>query len=222
VNAELSMAYLRRAKALASGVTKVELEVPLLTRMARSNFGSFCELLGKPNAEHHRRWVEEFVTGVDTTQLLRCGGPNTAVLAPRGPLALDTPVATPSGWATLSDIAVGDLVYADDGSITEVLATVDYPATPCWEVVMSDGTSVICDDSHRWDVRRTGSDEKGEWRTMTLQEIRCFATIGISGNWRTGITRVVRMAEAHEMGDRLHAQGNGRNRKTPYQANCLQ
>ena len=81
---ELAMAHLRRAKALASGVTKVELEVPLLTRMARTDFGSFCELLGKPNAEHHQRWVEEFVTGVDTTQLLRCGGPNTAVLAPRG------------------------------------------------------------------------------------------------------------------------------------------
>jgi hypothetical protein len=81
---ELSMAHLRRAKALASGVTRVELEVPPLIRQARTDFSAFCELLGKPNAEHHRRWVEEFVTGVDTTQLLRCGGPNTAVLAPRG------------------------------------------------------------------------------------------------------------------------------------------
>jgi len=195
---ELALAHLRRAKALASGVTKVELEVPPLIRQARTDFSAFCEVLGKPNAEHHKRWVEEFVTGVDTTQLLRCGGPNTAVLAPRGPLALDTPVATPSGWAPLSEIAVGDLVYADDGSLTEVLATVDYPATPCWEVIMSDGNSVICDDSHRWDVRRMGSDEKGEWRTVTLQEIRCFVTVGMSGNWRTGVTRVVRMAEADE------------------------
>ena len=78
------MAHLRRAKALALGVTKVELEVPSLTRMARSDFGAFCELLGKPNAEHHKRWVEEFVTRTDSTQLLQCAGPNTAVLAPRG------------------------------------------------------------------------------------------------------------------------------------------
>ena len=84
MNAEISMAHLRRAKALASGVTRVELEVPLLTRMARTNFGAFCELLGKPNAEHHKRWVEEFVTGEDSTQLLMCAGPNTAILCPRG------------------------------------------------------------------------------------------------------------------------------------------
>jgi hypothetical protein len=81
---ELAMAHLRRAKSLAAGVTKAELDVPLQTRMARTDFGAFCEVLGKPNAKHHRQWVDEFVTGVDSTQLLRCGGPNTAVLAPRG------------------------------------------------------------------------------------------------------------------------------------------
>jgi len=81
---ELSMAHLRRAKSLATGVTKAELEVPPLIRRARADFGAFCEVLGKPNAEHHRRWVEEFVTGIDSSQLLQCAGPNTAVLAPRG------------------------------------------------------------------------------------------------------------------------------------------
>jgi hypothetical protein len=84
MNAEISMAHLRRAKALAAGVTKVELEVPSLTRMARTDFSAFCEVLGKPNARHHLQWVEQFVTNVDSSQLLRCAGPNTAVLAPRG------------------------------------------------------------------------------------------------------------------------------------------
>jgi len=195
---ELALAHLRRAKALAAGVERVELEVPPLVRQARMDFGAFCEHLGKPNAEHHKLWVKEFVTGDDSTQLLQCAGPNTAILAPRGPLDLATPVATPLGWAPLSEIRVGDLVFADDGAITEVIATVDYPATPCWEVVMSDGTSVICDDSHRWDVRRLGTDPKGQWRTVTLQEIRCFMTTGSKGNWRTGVRRVVRLAEPGE------------------------
>lgn len=192
------MVHMRRAKVLASGIGKVELEVPPLVRNARSDFGAFCEVLGKPNARHHRQWVDEFVTGVDSAQLLRCGGPNTAVLAPRGPLDCETPVATPHGWRPLRSIRVGDLVYAGSGEVTEVLATVDYPDTECWEVVMSDGTSVVCDDSHRWDVRRMGTDAKGEWRTVTLQEIRQFVTVGMSGNHRTGVTRLVRLAEDNE------------------------
>lgn len=192
------MVHMRRAKVLASGIGKVELEVPPLVRNARSDFGAFCEVLGKPNAHHHRQWVDEFVTGVDSAQLLRCGGPNTAVLAPRGPLDCETPVATPHGWRPLHSIRVGDLVFAGSGEVTEVLATVDYPDTECWEVVMSDGTSVVCDDSHRWDVRRMGTDARGEWRTVTLQEIRQFVTVGMSGNHRTGVTRLVRLAEDSE------------------------
>lgn len=78
------MAHLRRAKVLAAGIAQVEVEVPPLVRQARSDFGAFCEVLGKPNAAHHRLWVEEFITNSDSTQLLHCAGPNTAILAPRG------------------------------------------------------------------------------------------------------------------------------------------
>lgn len=81
---ELAAAHLRRAKALAAGVTQAAQEVPLEVELARHDFSAFCALLGKPNAEHHKAWVSEFVTGQDSAQLLGCGGPNTAVLAPRG------------------------------------------------------------------------------------------------------------------------------------------
>lgn len=167
-------------------------------RMARVSFPAFCNAIGKPNATHHQLWVDAFVTGVDTSQLLQLGGPNTAVLAPRGPLDAETPVATPDGWRPLKDIRPHDLVYADDGTPTKVLATVDYSEAECWEVVLSDGTSVICDDSHRWDVRRMGTDEKGEWRTVTLQEIRQFVTTGLKGNCTTGVQRTVRLAQEGE------------------------
>lgn len=81
---ELSLAHLRRARSLAAGISKVELQVPELVRRSRTDFSAFCEFLGKPNAEHHKLWVREFVTGKDSAQLLRCGGPDTAILAPRG------------------------------------------------------------------------------------------------------------------------------------------
>ena len=81
---EVSMAHLRRAQILASGIGKVELEVSPLVRLARSDFSAFCKVLGKPNAQHHKLWVDQFVTGIDSTQLLQCAGPNTAILCPRG------------------------------------------------------------------------------------------------------------------------------------------
>lgn len=81
---EISMAHMRRAQILAAGIGKVELQVSPLVRLARSNFSVFCEVLGKPNARHHLLWVDEFITNIDSSQLLHCAGPNTAILAPRG------------------------------------------------------------------------------------------------------------------------------------------
>lgn len=195
---ELALTHLRRARSLAAGLSQVSVEVPPAVRLARTDFSAFCALLGKPNAEHHRQWVEQFVTGQSSAQLLGCAGPNTAVLAPRGPLDVDTPVLTPDGYRPLRDIRPGDQVYAADGTPTQVLAAIDYGEQECFRVHLSDGTSVVCDDSHRWDVRRMGSDEKGQWRTVTLQEIRQFVTDGMEGNWRTGVARRVRLAEPGE------------------------
>jgi len=172
--ADISAVHLRRAKARASGATRVELAVPDDIRQARVSFGAFCAAIGKPNAAHHQLWADAFVTGQDTGQLLQLGGPNTAVLAPRGPLDVETLVATPDGWRALKDIRANDLVYADDGTPAKVLATVDYDATECWEVVLSDGTSVVCDDSHRWDVRSYPHPDSA-WSTVTLQQIRTMA-----------------------------------------------
>lgn len=195
---DLQIAHLRRARQLAAGISRVEVDVEPAIREARTDFGAYCRWMGKPNAAHHRLWVNEFVTGQDSSQLLKLAGPNTAVLAPRGPLDIETPVATPDGWKPLKALSVGDLVFADDGNPVKVLAAIDYPETECFEVVMSDGTSVICDDSHRWDVRRMGTDAKGKWRTVTLQEIRQFVPAGPRPNQNTGPGRAMRLAEPGE------------------------
>lgn len=81
---ELQLAHLRRAQALAASNLKVEVAVDPVIEKARLNFAAFCEAFGKPPARHHLLWHHEFITDTDSTQLLRCAGPNTAVLAPRG------------------------------------------------------------------------------------------------------------------------------------------
>jgi replicative DNA helicase len=66
-------------------------------------------------------------------------------------LALDTPVATPSGWTTMGEVAVGDQVIGSDGRPTSVVAATEVMAgRPCYEVHFSDGSVIVADAQHQW------------------------------------------------------------------------
>src|SRR5215218_5507371 len=66
-------------------------------------------------------------------------------------LALDTPIATPSGWTTMGEIAVGDHVIGSDGRATTVVAATDVLTDrPCFEVHFSDGSVIVADAQHQW------------------------------------------------------------------------
>jgi hypothetical protein len=158
---------------------------------ARTDFAYFCDVVGdKPPAAHHLEWHKHLCTDEDSVCLKGIAGPNIDILAPRGPLAVSMPVATPHGWRPIGELALGDLVFAEDGSSTEIIDIHDYAESPTWNVIFSDGSSVVCDDQHLWKVRRVGTDEKGTWRLMTLNDIRTQKTTGLEGNWRTGVKRV--------------------------------
>jgi replicative DNA helicase len=66
-------------------------------------------------------------------------------------LALDTPIATPSGWTTMGDIVVGDRVIGSDGRPTTVVAATDVMTDrSCYEVHFSDGSMIVADAQHQW------------------------------------------------------------------------
>ena len=66
-------------------------------------------------------------------------------------LALDTPLPTPSGWTTIGDVAVGDLVLGADGRPTRVTRATDVmTGRPCFEVQFSDGSVIVADADHQW------------------------------------------------------------------------
>jgi deoxycytidine triphosphate deaminase len=66
-------------------------------------------------------------------------------------LAVDTPIPTPRGWRTMGALQVGDEVFGADGSGYPVVdATGILVGRPCYEVVFSDGQSIVADASHRW------------------------------------------------------------------------
>lgn len=75
--------------------------------------------------------------------LFMAGGP--------GPLALDTPIATPSGWSTMGQIEVGDYVFGEDGAPLLVDGvTPVFLDRECFRVEFSDGTTIVADSSHLW------------------------------------------------------------------------
>lgn len=80
--------------------------------------------------------------------------PDWRVLAVGHALALDTEVPTPEGFKTVSEIAVGDYVYAPDGTPTKVIdKSPVYRDHACYKVTTSDGASVVVDENHKWTIQ---------------------------------------------------------------------
>ena len=68
-------------------------------------------------------------------------------------LALDTPLPTPTGWTTMGEVQVGDLLIGADGRPTRVVAATEVMRDrECFEITFSDGSRVIADGQHEWPV----------------------------------------------------------------------
>ncbi|MDX6347680.1 MAG: replicative helicase [Streptomyces sp.] len=92
-------------------------------------------------------------------------------------LALDTVLPTPTGWTTMGEVNVGDLLLAADGTPTRVVAATDVMiGRPCYEVTFDDGTAVVADADHQWltDTRasRRSAQENRPDRQSTHAAVR--------------------------------------------------
>jgi hypothetical protein len=68
-------------------------------------------------------------------------------------LALDTPLATPTGWTTMGEVAVGDILFDETGAPCRVTGATDVMLNRrCYRVRFSDGSSIIADADHLWAV----------------------------------------------------------------------
>ncbi len=66
-------------------------------------------------------------------------------------LALDTPLATPTGWTTMAEVVVGNHLLDADGRPTLVVAVTSVmTGRPCFEVEFADGTVLVADAEHGW------------------------------------------------------------------------
>ena len=67
-------------------------------------------------------------------------------------LALDTPIPTPAGWTTMGALNVGEKVFGAAGAPVTVTGKSQVHHRPCYRIMFSDGSSVICDNVHLWQV----------------------------------------------------------------------
>ncbi|TXR55988.1 replicative DNA helicase [Quadrisphaera setariae] len=116
-------------------------------------------------------------------------------------LALDTPLPTPTGWTTMGEVSVGDLVLAADGTPTRVVAATEVMVDhPCYEVVFDDGTTVVADAQHQWVTREvpqaplTTEELASRWtagssvsvdaaRPLALPEVPVTQAYGVAALW---------------------------------------
>lgn len=90
-------------------------------------------------------------------------------------LALDTPIPTPRGWTTMGELNVGDSVFDGNGYPTRVSDVSEVKRIKCYEVMFSNGDSIVCDDEHLWpaSIGSNGSAyrERHGWRVHTVNEL---------------------------------------------------
>ena len=89
--------------------------------------------------------------------------PNNTVIA----------VADERGYITIGELKAGDYVYDENGNPTKVLSIHPQGKRRVFKVTFKDGTSVLCNDEHLWNVRdaHCHSEDIDNYKTMTLAEI---------------------------------------------------
>lgn len=82
-------------------------------------------------------------------------------------LEISTPIATPSGWTTVGELAVGDQVFAPSGRVTSITSVTDVAVREGYRLTFSDGSQVVSDHIHDW-VVRVPTDFGTKSRTLQL------------------------------------------------------
>jgi predicted phage terminase large subunit-like protein len=90
-------------------------------------------------------------------------------MPPRHRLEVNTPIPTTKGWKPIKDVVAGDYVFAPSGAPVLVTGKSEVYDEELYEVITSDGQSVLCDAEHLWTVR-FGSSER-PFVTLPAKEI---------------------------------------------------
>lgn len=89
------------------------------------------------------------------------------LVRPQKALALDTPVATTTGWTTMGELHAGDTVYDRFGEPTLVTDKSPVYLGSAYKVTFDDGTSLVASPGHRWVVEQRVGEHYVEKELVT-------------------------------------------------------
>ena len=70
-------------------------------------------------------------------------------------LTLDTKIPTPDGFTTMGELAVGDMVFDEQGKPCHVVAKSAVADTEqAYRLTFRDGTSIVAGERHLWNIER--------------------------------------------------------------------
>ncbi|HMK62848.1 MAG TPA: DnaB-like helicase N-terminal domain-containing protein, partial [Acidimicrobiales bacterium] len=111
-------------------------------------------------------------------------------------LALDTPIPTPTGWAPMEELVVGDTVFDERGrpcSVTYVSPVFDRHR--CLRLSFDDGSELVADAGHRWLVYDlTSWQARRALRATGMSEPVVASVVGTRGRPRL-VTTAEMLAE---------------------------
>jgi hypothetical protein len=84
-------------------------------------------------------------------------------------LSLDTPIPTPTGWTTMGDLNVGDLIFARDGKTTKVIGKSPIQQIDTYEIEFDNGEIIKACGEHLWKVSH--SDWYHKEKILTTNQI---------------------------------------------------
>jgi len=155
---------------------------PLRRAMAERSFKCFCETYF-PEV-FYLAWSEDHLKVIDKIEQAVLKGGLFALAMPRGSgkaLALDTPLAAPTGWTTMGDVKVGDFLFDEQGLMCRVVyATEVIEGHPCYRVRFSDGEEIVCDRDHLWTVH----DRYSRKNPLTLTTQQMASRVNLPGKRR--------------------------------------
>ena len=89
------------------------------------------------------------------------------------PLALNTPLPTPTGWTMMGAVNVGDYLLGEDGKPVKVVGTSPiHLHRKCFRVEFDDGSHIIADEGHLWAVEEKNKVKPGgttwDWQSKNI------------------------------------------------------